>query len=709
MKRMKKLILLMLIFALVVSNTSTVQAAPKINKKSVTLYVGQKTTLKISGTKAKVKWSSSNKARATVSSKGKVTAKKKGKVTITAKIGKKKYTCRVTIKNPFLNKDKLSLTVGETDTLKLTGSKVRSWKSSDQQIVTVNKNGKVTAIKAGNAIITAAASNGKKYTCTVIVNENASASDMGNTDDTDNIHTHSYTSAVTKEPTCTENGICTYTCSCGASYEDVIPATGHSWSDWKITKEATETETGLQERSCSNCNKIETQTIPKLTHTHKYTSQITKEATCTEAGEKTYTCSCGDTYTETIPATGHNYLEKVTKEPTCTEAGEKTYTCSVCGDTYTESMDAIGHTWGDWKVEKAASCETSGTQKRICSSCGKEETKNIPATGHSYEDVIDTAATCTTAGKKHQECSVCGKKTSSVTIPATGHSFGEPVVTNPTCTEDGTSVITCETCGYEKTTTLPATGHDYETTVTEPTCTEKGNTTKTCKNCGDTIVSDEVEALGHEEADPITTEGKFNPETGRYTPGTQDVKCTRCGEVLSSTTIVPANGTPYDDVDSIYSVYCGKDENGKKKYTYVVGHFSEEDAAEMRNLINNYRIENGENALIQKNGTSIEAYAEERATEIAVKYDHYTPSGSKCFYAENIAMSTIGPNNGKMTHASTEDVFKAWVESEGHRHNILISDYEYTYVKVFYLKRAYAFVNNEYKCDYQSYWVETFH
>ena len=72
-------------------------------------------------------------------------------------------------------------------------------------------------------------------------------------------------------------------------------------------------------------------------------------------------------------------------------------------------------------------------------------------------------------------------------------------------------------------------------------------------------------------------------------------------------------------------------------------------------------------------------------------------------------MSTIGPNNGKMTHASTEEVFNAWIECEDHRHNILISDYEFTYVKVFYLKRAYAFVNNEYKCDYQSYWVETFH
>ena len=80
--------------------TSTVQAASsiKISKKKKTLRVGDKYTLKITGTSKKVKWKSSNKKVATVNSKGKVKAKKKGTATITAKVGGKKYKCKITVK-----------------------------------------------------------------------------------------------------------------------------------------------------------------------------------------------------------------------------------------------------------------------------------------------------------------------------------------------------------------------------------------------------------------------------------------------------------------------------------------------------------------------------------------------------------------------------------------------------------------------------------
>ena len=51
-------------------------------------------------------------------------------------------------------------------------------------------------------------------------------------------------------------------------------------------------------------------------HTHSYTSSVTKEATCETAGVRTYTCSCGHSYTQAIPATGHNYVDG-----TCTKCG----------------------------------------------------------------------------------------------------------------------------------------------------------------------------------------------------------------------------------------------------------------------------------------------------------------------------------------------------------------------------------------------------
>ena len=79
--------------------TKSTSAAPKLNKTKATLYKGGTLQLKVTGTKSKVRWSSSNKKVATVSSNGKVTAKKKGTATITAKVGKKKLKCSIKVNN----------------------------------------------------------------------------------------------------------------------------------------------------------------------------------------------------------------------------------------------------------------------------------------------------------------------------------------------------------------------------------------------------------------------------------------------------------------------------------------------------------------------------------------------------------------------------------------------------------------------------------
>lgn len=71
-------------------------------------------------------------------------------------------------------------------------------------------------------------------------------------------------------------------------------------------------------------------------HVHSYTSVVTTEPTCTETGTRRYTCSCGYSYTETIPALGHDYVGKITKYASAQEDGIMTYTCSRCNDSYTE-------------------------------------------------------------------------------------------------------------------------------------------------------------------------------------------------------------------------------------------------------------------------------------------------------------------------------------------------------------------------------------
>ena len=94
----KKLSFLLLLSILILSLSFTVQAAVKLNKTKATITVGKKVQLTLKGYSGTVKWSTSNKKIATVSSKGKVTGKKAGNCTITAKAGKKKYTCKIKVK-----------------------------------------------------------------------------------------------------------------------------------------------------------------------------------------------------------------------------------------------------------------------------------------------------------------------------------------------------------------------------------------------------------------------------------------------------------------------------------------------------------------------------------------------------------------------------------------------------------------------------------
>ena len=75
-------------------------------------------------------------------------------------------------------------------------------------------------------------------------------------------HTHSYKDVVTA-PTCTEKGYTTHTCACGDSYVDTYTnALGHAWDNGKVTKEPTETETGVKTFTCTRCGETKTESIP---------------------------------------------------------------------------------------------------------------------------------------------------------------------------------------------------------------------------------------------------------------------------------------------------------------------------------------------------------------------------------------------------------------------------------------------------------------
>ena len=105
-----------------------------------------------------------------------------------------------------------------------------------------------------------------------------------------------------------------------------------------------------------------------LSHTHSYTAKITKKATCTENGVKTYTCNCGKTVTKSIPATGHKYKTE-NQAATCTSIGVSIKKCTVCGKVeYANTTPAKGHTLKT-DVEPATFTE-SGLSTTSCKTCG---------------------------------------------------------------------------------------------------------------------------------------------------------------------------------------------------------------------------------------------------------------------------------------------------------------------------------------------------
>ena len=96
-----------------------------------------------------------------------------------------------------------------------------------------------------------------------------------------------------------------------------IAATGHTWDDGTITKEPTQTATGIRTYTCKTCHKTRTETIPMLKGHHWDNGTVTKEPTCTEPGEMTYHCTdenCNESYTETIKATGHQHTKLINKK-----------------------------------------------------------------------------------------------------------------------------------------------------------------------------------------------------------------------------------------------------------------------------------------------------------------------------------------------------------------------------------------------------------
>lgn len=368
---------------------------------------------------------------------------------------------------------------------------------------------------------------------------------------------------VTKEATCTEDGEKTYTCTvCNTTKTEVIPAIGHQHKEVRNAKKATCTEDGYTgDTYCKDCGeKLETgSVIKKLGHTWD-NGVITKEATETEEGVKTYTCkTCGETKTEKIPATSHHWDQgTITKKATCTENGEKTYYCTDadCNKTYVETIPATGHSWDDGKVTEAATCKKEGIKTYTCKNCGETKTESIPKTEHQWDNgKVTKEATCKEEGSKTYTCSICGDTKTEV-IPKKDHTWDEGKVTKKaTCTEDGLKVYTCKSCGETKEEALKATGHQHTELRNEKkaTCTEEGYTGDTyCTDCGELIKKGSATEKANHNWE-VTSEEKATCEKD----GSKTYTCADCKETKTET--IPATGHKFGDWQTVttQSVFTG--------------------------------------------------------------------------------------------------------------------------------------------------------
>ena len=435
------------------------------------------------------------------------------------------------------DKTSYSLRTGESTEVKLT-AKLTVFGSdtivTDLPAISVNdpsiatySNGKITGVAEGSTTLTASL-----YGLT--------AADMP----TINVYRcehHWDQGEIITKATCTEEGEKKFTCSiCGDEKTEKVSATGHQHTEIRNKKEATCKETGYSgDTWCKDCGKkiLSGQTIAK-TENHSWDAgKVTTKATCTEEGEKTFTCSiCGDEKTEKVSATGHQHTEiRNKKEATCKEEGYSGDTwCKDCGKKIL-SGQAIAktenHSWNQEEITKEPTCKEEGEKTFTCSICGNTKTEKVSTADHQHMEIRNQKnPTCKEAGYSGDTyCADCGVKISSgKTIAKTkNHNWdGGVITTEPTCTERGEKTFTCTICGNTNTKKVNATGHSYGAykVVKEPTNKRKGLKSKTCSVCGK-IVYEAIPKTNFSPTDSSETNPDQNPQISQKT--TRKIKLNR--------------------------------------------------------------------------------------------------------------------------------------------------------------------------------------
>lgn len=354
-------------------------------------------------------------------------------------------------------------------------------------------------------------------------------------------HTWSQEGVVTRETTCAEPGIITYTCTvCPATREGLIERLPHTYADEY-------TEYGIYHYREGICGCVG---IKGDIEYHEWDEgTVITPATCKENGVALYKCLlCTGTKEEVLYKTNDHSYESVVYPPTCTKEGYTQYTCTVCERTYKGTItQKIDHTYEGKTV--APTCQNKGYDIYTCTECGKYYKKNVvDIIDHIYSSVV-YPPTCSSSGYTFHGCKMCDDYYRDSYVSPLPHTYSS-VTKEPSCTQKGYTTYTCTECGYtykdDYTDLLP---HEYEkTSYTEPTCTVADSTVYTCKHCG-TFYTLGGSTLPHPYKEEIIPPTCIKSGYTLYT-------CTECGSSYKDkyTDLIPHNY-----VDIICTV-CGKNE-----------------------------------------------------------------------------------------------------------------------------------------------------
>lgn len=291
-------------------------------------------------------------------------------------------------------------------------------------------------------------------------------------------HVHDYKEEVVNGATCYRAGRVRYYCECGDEYFVDIMSTGHVAGDWEVTRKPSADRAGIRVQKCIYCDEIMVQeNIPfedgtkkdeqgeneedEAPHIHQFLSEVEREPSCILAGLRKYTCSCGDFYTEMIPAPGHIATDwTVAEEPTTTYMGTEQRTCTECGvvldsrpiNKLTPSPSASASTAPDQTTQPTATAAPSATASaQPTASSGNQANASPSASAtptpheHNYRSYVLKQANCTEKGIRSFVCTCGSSYAESIERDLNNHSYRATVIPATKYTAGYTS-YTCTRC-----------------------------------------------------------------------------------------------------------------------------------------------------------------------------------------------------------------------------------------------------------------------